>query len=307
MRKSTGAIFLDVEKAFDSVWHDGLLHKLYIQKCPIHIIRLIMGFLAGRRFAVQMDNATSSWRHMHAGLAQGSPLSPILYSIFTADFKTPKNCEVAFYADDTALLTSAKSSNATTKNLNRAMASTTKYFSHWKIKINTNKTQAIIFPFNRSRKRTPTVKLIAQGEEIQMAKEAVYLGVTLDAHLNFAQHVASISRRAYGKMSTLYPLLSKRQFALENKRMIFEAILRPTIVYAAPVWNEVAACHWNKLQIFQNKCMKTMHQLPWRFPTNELIEYTGVPKIKDFIEQEKIKFENRCSQSSERAIRELYA
>lgn len=45
------------------------------------MIRLLRGFFTGRRFAVQMEKATSSWRYMHAGLAQGSPLSPILYSI----------------------------------------------------------------------------------------------------------------------------------------------------------------------------------------------------------------------------------
>ncbi|GFU76390.1 RNA-directed DNA polymerase from mobile element jockey [Trichonephila clavipes] len=84
-RKSTGAVFLDIQKAFDRVWHVGLLYKLIKIKTPPHLIKLINSFLNNRSFTVKVNNSHSSDRRIIAGTPQGSSISPILFNIYVND------------------------------------------------------------------------------------------------------------------------------------------------------------------------------------------------------------------------------
>ncbi|GBN71367.1 putative RNA-directed DNA polymerase from transposon X-element [Araneus ventricosus] len=68
----TGAVFLDIAKAFDRVWTDGLLYKLIMMRIPGGLVRLIATYLRGRRFAVRVGSDLSSERAIDAGVAQGS-------------------------------------------------------------------------------------------------------------------------------------------------------------------------------------------------------------------------------------------
>src|SRR5699024_8366394 len=87
--RHTGAVFLDVAKAFDKVWHEGLLHKFIAARFPISLVKLVKSFLEERKFRVKIGNARSSARTIQAGVPQGSLLSPFLYAIFTADAPRP--------------------------------------------------------------------------------------------------------------------------------------------------------------------------------------------------------------------------
>lgn len=254
-RRSTGAVFMDVEKAFDAVWHNGLIHKLLKYKFPLHIIKMIKNYLSGRKFAVFADGSVSNWKQMEAGLPQGSPLSAILYSIYTADIPVPRDCLAAFFADDAAYLASAKNSNAIVRKLNKILVRIDNYYCDWKIKINAEKTQAVIFPFNRSNKRIPNLQIRVRDIAIQPQQKAKYLGLTLDAHLNFAEHIKDIRKKSYAKMAALYPLLANKHLSIKNKLIIYKATLRPSITYAAPIWVDIAPTHLKTLQIFQNKCL----------------------------------------------------
>jgi hypothetical protein len=305
-RKSTGAIFMDIEKAFDCIWHNGLLHKLKEFKYPMYVIKLIKSFLTDRKFSVYADGRMSEWRAITAGLPQGSSLSAILYSIYTADIPIPRDCEAAFFADDAAYLIAAKSSNVIVKKLNKSITTINKYYKNWKIKINAGKTQAVLFPYNNSRKRTPSVVLKMGETTIHFQNSAKYLGLTLDHKLNFAKHIESKKRKAYARLAMLYPLIANKYLSTKNKIIIYKSILRPAVTYASPIWGGVASCHHKKLQIFQNKCLKTNYQLNWRTPTNDLTNITGIPMLKNHIDDETIKFQNKCTISAHSIIRGLF-
>jgi hypothetical protein len=73
----TGAVFLDVAKAIDTVWIDGLLYKPTIPKLPSYLVQTISSYLLGQMFEVSFQAATSSRRGMRAGVAQGGLISPV--------------------------------------------------------------------------------------------------------------------------------------------------------------------------------------------------------------------------------------
>ena len=123
VKQSTGLILLDVEKAFDTVWHNGLIYKLMRPNMPRYLWKIIADFLNDRTFVVEVNNALSSTKHITAGLPQGSMLSPLLYSIFTSDFTSPKYIQVAYYVDDTTLITSSKLTKVLLKKMENSFFS----------------------------------------------------------------------------------------------------------------------------------------------------------------------------------------
>ena len=110
-------------------------------------------------FQVHLKDEYSSTREIHAGLPQGSVLSSILFSIFISDFTIGDNFQKAQFADDSSIIITTKSSNKIIKSMKKVIHSSRIFFHKWKIKINESKTDAIIFPFNKSPKRDPTLEL----------------------------------------------------------------------------------------------------------------------------------------------------
>jgi hypothetical protein len=100
---STAAVFLDIEKAFNTTWHPGLLYKLAKLQFSNSLIKLISSFLSQRKFRVSVEGKLSTPRYMQAGMPQGSVLSPTVYNLYIND--TPKTpvVNLALFADDTCL------------------------------------------------------------------------------------------------------------------------------------------------------------------------------------------------------------
>jgi len=108
-KRLTGAVFLDVAKAFDTVWIDCLLHKLTLLNVPSYIVHTISYYLRGRTFKASFQTATSSRLGMRAGVAQGGLISPVLFSLYVNDMPSPSHhVELVLYADDTAIIATSR-------------------------------------------------------------------------------------------------------------------------------------------------------------------------------------------------------
>ncbi|GFS91616.1 probable RNA-directed DNA polymerase from transposon X-element [Trichonephila clavipes] len=76
------AVFLDIQKAFDRVWHTGLLFKLITYKIPPPLILLLKSYISDRSFTVRINRTFSQTRPAKAGIAQGSILGPVLFNLY---------------------------------------------------------------------------------------------------------------------------------------------------------------------------------------------------------------------------------
>ena len=92
---------LDISKAFDSVWHAGLLHKLKSYGISGQIFSLISSFLSNRRLRVVLDGKSSQEYPVKAGIPQGSILGPALFRLYINDLPDDVICDITIYADDT--------------------------------------------------------------------------------------------------------------------------------------------------------------------------------------------------------------
>lgn len=254
---------------------------------------------------VSVNNVCSAPKNISTGLPQGSVLSPLLYSIYTSDFEVPNYMEAAYYADDTALITSGKLTSALLKKMEKGLLACNKYFYKWKIKINPNKTQAIIFPFNKSPKRLAQRQLFFGSDNIDIRDHVKYLGVILDKKLLFKKHIDQTCQKALKSMKVLWPLLNRRYYLnFKNKNLIYKSILRPTLTYACPIWYTAAYCHRKRLQIIQNKCLKIINNKHWRYHTYLLHQEAEYENIFEFMTRLNNKYIDKIENSSYPMIRE---
>ena len=105
----TRAIFLDVAKAFDSFWIDGLFYQLTLLKFPSYKVHTISSYLRDWTFQTSFQTATSSRRNLRAGVAQDGLISHVLFSLYVNNMTPPSHhVDLALYADDTAIIATSR-------------------------------------------------------------------------------------------------------------------------------------------------------------------------------------------------------
>ena len=100
---ATRAVSLDISKAFDRVWHAGLLHKLKSYGISGQVFGLYSSFLSNRRLRVVLDGKSSQEYSANTGVPQGSILGPTLFQLYINDLPDDVICIIAIYADDITL------------------------------------------------------------------------------------------------------------------------------------------------------------------------------------------------------------
>lgn len=181
------------------------------------------------------------------------------------------------------------------------------YYTKWKIKINSNKTQAIFFTRKRKHCFLPNRNLTLLGSDINWSDNIRYLGITLDPKLTFNSHISSIIDKVNNYRKILYPLINRNSLLNNpNKILIVKAIFQAIILYGCPVWGSCAKTHIKRLQIAQNKILKMALKLPWHFSTSKLHLDNNVKTVPQAIEILTSRFRSKCSFSENPLISSLY-
>ncbi|GFV06107.1 RNA-directed DNA polymerase from mobile element jockey [Trichonephila clavipes] len=193
--RSTGAVFLDIQKAFDRVWVSGLIYKLITNNFPPALIHLINSYLVNRFFQVRVNDTLSNSFKINYGVPQGSLLGPLLFNIFINDIPTHPQTSTNMYADDTVTLATYKNNKTITLALNNHLKLLETFFDTWKIKINIDKTIAVLFTKRKTKPTPPTL----YSTQLQWSQNTKYLGLTLDNKLTWKQHIIQ-TRDKFGEL-----------------------------------------------------------------------------------------------------------
>ena len=205
------AAFLDVEKAFDNVWHNGLRFKIFQLDLPTKMTRWLSNFLVGRLIQVNVNNSLSNQINPKAGVPQGSVLSPLLFLIYVNDFPTPhhKQNSLSQFADDTAQRAFSLSIHIAAKLLQQDLLKLAMWCAKWRIKLNPTKTKVIMFSMSMlARKAELNPKLY--GETLKIYPQVKFLGITFDFQLNFKKHFEEIQDRFISRYHCLRLLVCKK-------------------------------------------------------------------------------------------------
>lgn len=275
------AVFLDVSKAFDKVWHEGLLFKIK-RHFPKQICDIIESYLSCRYYRVRCDNTFSDLKPIQAGVPQGSILGPILYLLFTYDIPCPDGCQIATFADDTAILATAKTSEESTEKVQEALTHITSWTSQWRIHLNNDKSVHIDFTYKTIHHHT----LSMFGTQIPYANTAKYLGMNLDAKLKWKEHIKKKREELEIRYRELKWLIDqKSHLSLHNKLIIYRQILSPIWSYGIQLWGCTNRENIKIIQRFQNKVLRKMINAPWYSRNTDIHRDLSMPTVEDTIKK----------------------
>lgn len=268
-RYHTAMALLDVQQAFDRVWHDGLIFKLIDLKFPHYLIGTIKSFLSERTIRVKVGDSLSSSKPITAGVPQGSKLSPTLFNIFGYDIPQNNGILTAIYADDIAVIRSTKLITNCTTLLNKHLIKLINWYNHWRLSINESKSVAIYFS---KRNKTPHIGIKIKGHPLKWSNSAKYLGVTLGRKLTWAKHIKLTRNKAYGAYLQLKPFFNNKTISKKTKLRAFSAIIRSIQTYAIPIWG---AAGENRLKPVEGSFMKMLRQtldIPWFIRNKQILK-----------------------------------
>ncbi|KAI8515700.1 hypothetical protein Bbelb_065130 [Branchiostoma belcheri] len=250
-RLVTGAVFVDLTAAYDTVNHRALLTKAARMIKNVRAVRIIESLLTNRRFFVELDGKRSRWRAQKNGLPQGSVLAPMLFNIYTNDQPTFNNIRRFIYADDLCLATQAKSFPTIEKRLTDALKILSGYYKSWFLNANPGKTQKAQDCVGRG------IRIVWEGEELENTPHPVYLGVTLDRTLSFKEHVNKLRKKVSSRNNLLSNLANSSWGADPNTlKQTALALCYSTAAYCAAVWER--SPHAHKVDVELNRACRTI-------------------------------------------------
>jgi hypothetical protein len=283
--RQAAVILFDIKAAFDSVWHDGLIYKLNKLRLPQYLIKYIIAFLKKRTASVELENILSHPFQLKSGTPQGSPLSPLLYIIYTADSMNgiPTHTEHGLFADDTALWTSSNRTSQLTVRLQESTDAFQSWCNAWKLKLQPTKTEMLHFsPHPRKGYKHPVVIKIEQAM-VKPQDATRYLGVILDRKLSWRNHLQEIEPKCAQRIHLLR-FLSRAATKFNPKIMlnVYKAIVRPILTYGFPLLLTASDKTWERIQVIQNKAIRAALNLPHYTSVAYIHRISKIPTIKPY-------------------------
>lgn len=297
-----GAILIDIERAFDSVWLNGLIFCLTQLNINKHLINIIIKLLYNREFKMTNGKITTEksfkWEN---GLQQGTILAPILYNIYTSQLIKSKHinsqtCQSIAYADDMIIYSPGSNINIIKQKLQASFNRVNDILLKWKITINKNKCETILFrkPLNFAnkdiRKNWKNLNIQLDDTIIEQKIMVKYLGIKIDHFLYFNKHIAIQLNVAKGAYGTLGKLFHGKYLNQNVKLLCYKSLIRPIITYGAPIWFNINASNMEKLRIFERKCIRActsqyrQNQDRMKYISNKnLYNSVKLPRIDMFI------------------------
>lgn len=322
-RRATVACLIDFEKAFDSVFIDGLIHKLKKAEINEHTIKILQSFLKERKADVMIDGANTEEFNVQRGVPQGSKLGPVLYNIYISDMPSMEemDCKIIQYADDTILYAASQSPKLATKKLQKAIDKTSSFFDEWGIKINENKTEVVVLtPDKKNRipscmKLAKEVKISIKNKDIKPVKEVKYLGVVIAERLHFDKHVDETIKKARGAFFQLMPILKKLEINQKHRTHLYKQLIRPILTYGFPIWATVTKSRYENLAMLERKIIRAITN-KYRHEDERGIRYysdaklreeTGIIDIRHHLRKTCSNFKRRMKTHENQRIREQNA
>ena len=250
-------VYLDLDSAYDCVWHEGLLYRLKEIGINDYILRWLTDYLSNRSVRVRVGKELSEKRVLTKGLPQGAVLSPILFNAMLSDIPRSDNVKVLSYADDITLCCSAKTAEEASTNMQLYLDTLTSWLDMWKFNVNPNKCAYQVYTGKRS---IPQINLSILNGNIANKETQRVLGVIFDApRLSLNAHIKTIKDDCVGRLCILRSISSNRWGASRNLlRRVYISFIRSKLEYGSIVFDELTKGQLQKLNMIQNGALRTI-------------------------------------------------
>ena len=281
-------LFIDLQKAFDTVDHDILVSKLEYYGARGITKNWFSSYLKDRKQFVTINGFKSSLKNINFGVPQGSVLGPLLFLIYINDLNlSVKNSIVHHFADDTNLLCIDKSIKMLCKKVNYDLKGITNWLDANRISLNVNKTEYIIF--RKPRKIVDSeIKIKLNGKRLYPSTYIKYLGVLLDEHLSWKPHINEL----YKKLNRSNSMLSKiRHYVdLNTTRSLYFSIFSSHISYCCQVWGQNGNPQLNRILSIQRSALRVINFMPFRSDVSSMFRRLNIPLFSNHVRISNILF-----------------
>ena len=187
-KKEIRLVFCDISKAFDRVWHEGIIFKLRKLGIKGPLLTWFEDYLGNGYQTVIVRGQNSKWGLLKAGVPQGSVLGPLLFLVYINDIVEGLNCEIKLFADDTTIYITYNNHKIAENLLNENLAKINDWAQQWLVSFSPNKTKAMSLSFKAAQSGPITFNNVVLEE----VKEHKHLGLTLASNLNWSTHIDNI-------------------------------------------------------------------------------------------------------------------
>ena len=238
-KKKVYAAFIDLKKAFDTIWRTGLFYILLQKRVPPKLLRIIYSMYQNTNCRVKYSNGTSKVFPSSCGVKQGDVLSPLLFNIFingiTDKLEVPETEPVVLgesrisallYADDIVLLSSTPS------GLQKSLDVLGDFCDTWKLKVNTDKSKIMVFNSNG---KSHLNAFALKNHTLETVSSYCYLGIQMKYNGNFQLSIKALADKA---LKALFKI--KKSIGLDNPcnllEKLFDTLVVPILLYNCEVW-----------------------------------------------------------------------
>ena len=276
-KKYTGAVFLDLSKAFDTVPHDILLSKLSNYGIRNNALSLLESYLNQRKQFVVVNDIKSTTKHITIGVPQGSVLGPLLFLIFINDLPlATKRIKSILFADDTTLFYSHENIQYLKDSLNADLTRVKDWLLANRLTLNLKKTYFILF----SLKPIPdNIRIEIGSYAIDRKPSGKFLGVILDGDLSFKEHVSSICSKISKTVGLMYKV--KHYFPNHVLKNLYFSLIYHYLTYCIQAWGNTYETVLNPLQLLQKKVIRILTNSEFHAHTSPLFKALGILKLND--------------------------
>lgn len=264
----TLGIFIDYSKAFDYLNHNILLQKLDAYGVRGVANVLFQSYLCNRMQCVAIDGCVSSQKKIRSGVPQGSVLGPFLFNVYVNDIvKLDATVNFVLYADDTSLFISGPDANEVATRAEKCLSEISRWSKSNGLKINTQKTKAIIFRAKNKRIML-NKELTLASSRIEIVSRHKVLGVTFCDDMTWTCHVQSVLTSLSSASGAL--ARCRHFFPTKAKLQIYHALFASHINYCTLVWCTTTVKNINAIHLLQKKALRCIANVPFAHTTKQL-------------------------------------
>ena len=202
--KEIRVVFFDISKAFDRVWHKGLVTKLKGAGINGKLLLWLQNYLTDRRQRVVIPGGKSGWSFTRAGVPQGSILGPLMFLIYINDIVNSIQSNIRLFADDTSLYLTVDHPETAAIALQHDISIITDWADKWLVNFNPAKTESLLISRKLTKPDHPTLTMLNEDiTEVEMHK---HLGVILSGDGSWHHHIDFIKAKAWQRINIMRKL-----------------------------------------------------------------------------------------------------